>query len=141
MSDAATIVREVEAFYRGYIDSFNREDVDAYLHSFCYPNARMRGAQAMTVHAQESDQLRYYQALMAALRQEGWGCSAIVGRLRVAPLTDSTAILVADIIRYRKDNSAIENTRLCYIVGKDAGAWKFLTLTEVKPPFTGLCGT
>ena len=28
MANAEEIVREVESFYRGYIDAFNREDVD-----------------------------------------------------------------------------------------------------------------
>ena len=137
MSDAATVVREVEAFYRGYVDGFNREDVDCYLRSFCYPNALLRGAQAMAVHANEAEQLRYYQALMAAIRAEGWHHSGI-GAMHVAPLTPVSAMLMADIARYRKDGSTIENARLCYTVRKDAGAWRLLTLTDVAPPFTGL---
>lgn len=136
MADAATIVREVEAFYRRYIEGFNREDRAAYLRSFCYPNAVLRGEQGMAVHAAEPDQQRYFEELMAALREEGWHHTD-AGQLRVVPLTDKTAILVADITRCRKDRSAIENARLCYTVRKAGSAWKILTLTDVKPPFTG----
>jgi hypothetical protein len=136
MSDAATIVREVEEFYRGYIEGFNREDRDIYLRSFCYPNAVLRGEHGMTVHAKEPDQQRYYEELMVAIREEAWDHTGL-GQLHVAPLTDRTAILIADITRYKKDNTAIENARLCYTVRKDGSAWKILTLTDVKPPFTG----
>ena len=136
MSDAATIVREVEEFYRGYIDGFNREDCDIYLRSFCYPNAVLRGEHGMMVHANAPDQQRYYEELMVAIRGEGWHHTG-AGQLQVVPLTDRTAILVADITRYRKDISPIENARLCYTVRKDGGAWRILTLTDVKPPFTG----
>lgn len=136
MSDAATIVREVEAFYRGYIEGFNREDRDIYLRSFCYPNAVLRGEHGMTVHAQESDQQRYYEKLMVAMRQEGWD-HTVLGPLQVAPLTDRTAVLIADIMRCKKDNTPIEHARLCYTVRKDGIGWRILTLTDVKPPFTG----
>lgn len=136
MSDAATIVREVEEFYRRYIEGFNREDREIYLRSFCYPNAVLRGEHGMTVHASESDQQRYHEELMLAIRGEGWHHTD-AGQLQVFPLTDKTVILVADITRYKKDVSPIENARLCYTVRKDGNAWKILTLTDVKPPFTG----
>lgn len=136
MSDAATIAREVEDFYRAYIVGFNREDRGIYLRSFGYPNVVIRGEQGMTVHADESEQQQYYDGLMAAIRKEGWGHTGL-GRLLVTPLTDETAILTADITRYRKDDTPIESARLCYTVRKDGGAWKILTLTDVKPPFTG----
>lgn len=136
MSDAATIVREVEAFYRGYIEGFNREDRGMYLRSFCYPNAVLRGEHGMTVHATDAEQRRYYEQLMVAIREEGWDHTD-PGPLQVAPLTDSTAILIADITRCKKNNAPIEHARLCYTVRKDGGAWRILTLTDVKPPFTG----
>ena len=136
MSDAATIVREVEDFFRGYIEGFNREDRDVYLRSFCYPNAVLRGEHGMTVHASEPDQQRYYEELMGAIREEGWHHTC-AEQLQVFPLSDTTAILIADITRYGKDAAPIENACLCYTVRKDGRAWKILTLADVKPPFTG----
>lgn len=136
MSDAAAIAREVEAFYLGYIEAFNREDIGAYLNSFCYPNAVLRGAQGMAVHATAPDQRRYYQALMVAIHAEGWHHTD-TGSLQVAPLTETTAMLLVDITRCRKDSTPIEHGRMCYTVRKDGGMWKILTLADVKQPFDG----
>jgi hypothetical protein len=136
MADAATVVQEVEAFYRNFIDGFNREDTDMYLRSFCYPNGMLSGEQGMTINAKESDQQRFYQEVMSSIQGRGWERSG-VDRLQIWPLSDSLATLVADITRYRKDGSVLERGRFCYTVRKDGGAWKILTLMEVKAPFLG----
>ncbi|MGH7780479.1 MAG: hypothetical protein ACREQR_11690 [Candidatus Binataceae bacterium] len=34
MERSQEIIREVEAFYRAYIEAFNREDIDSYADSF-----------------------------------------------------------------------------------------------------------
>ncbi|HXG20299.1 MAG TPA: hypothetical protein VNN62_14645 [Methylomirabilota bacterium] len=136
MTDAATIIREVEDFYRAFIDGFNREDTDLYLRSFCYPNGILSGEKGMMVNAKESDQQRFYQEVMMSIQEKGWDHTD-VDRLQVFPLTETTALLVADISRRKKDNVVIESGRYCYTVRKDGGAWKILTLTEVKPPFSG----
>jgi len=136
MSDVNTIVREVEAFYRAFIDGFNREDTDMYLRLFCYPNALLSGEQGMTINAKESFQQRFYQELMASIQGLGWERTG-VDRLQAWPLADNLAMLVADIVRYKKDDSVLERGRYCYTLRKDGNVWKILTLTEVKPPFPG----
>jgi hypothetical protein len=136
MTDAATIIREVEDFYRAFIGGFNREDTDMYLRSFCYPNGILSGERGMVVNAKESDQQRFYQEVMVSIRGKGWDHTD-VDRLQVFPMTETTALLLADISRRKKDNTVIESGRYCYTVCKDDGAWKILTLTEVKPPFSG----
>jgi len=136
MSDVNTIVREVEAFYRVFIDGFNREDTDMYLRLFCYPNALLSGEQGMTINAKESDQQRFYQEVMASIQGRGWERTG-VDRLQAWPLADNLAMLVADIVRYKKDDSVLERGRYCYTLRKDGNVWKILTLTEVKPPFPG----
>lgn len=136
MPDAATIIREVEDFYRAFIDGFNREDTDMYLRSFCYPNGMLSGEKGMAVNAKESDQQRFYQEVSSDIQSRGWDYTR-VDKLQVFPLTESTAILVADITRYKKANTVLESGRYCYTVRKDGGAWKILTLTAVTPPFTG----
>ena len=138
MPDAATIIQEVETFYRAFIDGFNREDTDMYLRSFCYPNGMLSGEQGMVVNAKESDQQRFYQQVTSDIQGRGWDHTG-VDKLQVFPLTDATALLVADITRYTKDNAVLESGRYCYTVRKDGDAWKILTLTAVKPPFTGPC--
>ena len=136
VAEADTIVREVEAFYRAFIDGFNREDTDMYLRSFGYPNAVLSGEQGMLLNAKESDQQRFYQQAMVSIQGRGWERTGIE-RLQVWPLADVMGMLVADISRYKKDGSVLEQGRYCYVVRKDAGAWKILSLTEVKPPFPG----
>jgi len=136
MSDAATIIQEVENFYRAFIDGFNREDTDMYLRSFCYPNGMLSGEHGMVVNAKESDQQRFYQQVTSDIQSRGWDHTA-VDKLQVFPLTDTTALLVADITRHKKDNTVLESGRYCYTVRKDGDAWKILTLTAVKPPFAG----
>ena len=136
MADADAIVREVEAFYRAFIDGFNREDTDMYLRSFCYPNALLSGEREMTINVKESDQQRFYQEVMSSIQGRGWERTA-VDRLQVWPLADTMAMIMSDITRYQKDDSVLEQGRYCYTLRKDGGAWKILTLTEVKPPFPG----
>ena len=92
--------------------------------------------QGMIVNARESDQQRFYQEVMASIQGRGWERTG-VDRLQVWPLADTMAMIVADISRYKKDGSILEQGRYCYTLRKDGGAWKILTLTEVKPPFPG----
>lgn len=136
MADADTIVQEVEAFYHTFIDGFNREDTDLYLRSFCYPNAILSGEQGMIINARESDQQRFYQTVMADIQGRGWDHTG-VKKLQAWPLAGTMAMLVADIARFKKDESVLEQGRYCYTLRKDSGVWKILTLTEVKPPFPG----
>ena len=136
MVDATTLTNEVESFYRTFIDGFNREDTDMYLRSFCYPNGILSGEHGLTINAKESDQQRFYQEVMSSIQERGWDHTG-VNRLQVWPIAEIMAFLVADISRYKKDNSILESGRYCYTVRKDSGAWKVLTLTEVKPPFVG----
>jgi hypothetical protein len=73
---------------------------------------------------------------MSDIQSRGWDHNG-VDRLQVFTLTETTALLIADITRYKKDKSTLESGRYCYTVRKDGGAWKIVTLTAVKPPFTG----
>jgi ketosteroid isomerase-like protein len=135
-SGPSTIVEEVDAFYRGFIDGFNREDTDLYLRSFGYPNATLSGEQGLTIRTKESEQQRFYQEIMTAIQGRGWDHTG-VDHLQAWPLGSALAMLVADIVRYKKDKTVIERGRYWYTVRKDGGNWKVLTLAEVKPPFTG----
>jgi ketosteroid isomerase-like protein len=136
MASVDTIVHEVEAFYRTYIDGFNREDAAAFLDSFGYPHAFLNGEQGMLVSATVADHQRFYQQTMKYLHERGWGRSG-VDRLQVWPFADNMAMIVADITRYKKDNTILEQGRYCYTLRKDGSAWKILTATEIKAPFPG----
>lgn len=136
MADTETIIQDVAAFYRNFIDGFNQEDTDLYLRSFCYPNAILSGEQGMIVHTKESDQQRFYQEVMVSIQSLGWDHTE-VDRIEVWPLSETMAAGSADIVRYKADGSQLEQGRYFYTFRRDGGVWKILTLTEVKPPFTG----
>lgn len=140
MPDERTVASEVQSFYRAFIDGFNREDTDMYLRSFCYPNGILSGERGLTINAKESDQQRFYQEVMSSIQARGWDHTGVT-QLQVWPISEGMAFLVADISRYKKDNSVLESGRYCYTMRKDSGAWKVLTLTEVKPPFSGPAAT
>lgn len=136
MSNADTIVREIEAFYRGFIDGFNREDTDLYLRAFCYPNALLSGEQGLVVHTKESDQQRFYQEVMASIQGRGWERTEI-DQIQIWPFSPTLAQGIADITRYKRDGSVLERGRYCYTFRYDNGAWKILTLAEIRAPFPG----
>jgi len=136
MANADTIIREIEVFYRAYIDGFNREDSDAFLESFAYPHTLLTGERGMLVTATASDQRRFHQHTMASLHECGWGRSGI-DHLQVWPFADALAMIVAAVTRYKKDESVLEKVRACYMVRRDGGTWKILTFMEIKPPFPG----
>ena len=136
LPSAPTIAQEIEAFYCGFIDGFNREDTDMYLRSFCYPNATLSDEQGLLVRTKEEEQQRFYQEVMVAIQGRGWDHTG-VSSLHAWPLGNTLAMLVADIARYKKDKTVIEQGRYWYTVRKTDGGWKILTLAEVKPPFTG----
>jgi hypothetical protein len=61
----------------------------------------------------------------------------VTDQLQVWPLTMGTALIVADVTRYKTDQSVLEKLRASYTLQKDNGTWKILTVTEVKLPFSG----
>ena len=140
MADAATVTREVESFYRAFIDGFNREDTDLYLRSFCYPNGILSGEHGLIINAKESDQQRFYQEVMSSIQERGWDHTGVT-QLQAWPISTGMAFLLADITRYKKDNSVLESGRYCYTICHNKGAWKILSLTEVKAPFSGPAAT
>ncbi len=136
MADSERIVREVEEFYRRYIDGFNREDIDIFMQSFDLPFVAIAGETGAAVCANEADQQSFYTRMMGAIQAQGWGRSGI-DQLRVWPLAERLATLMADVTRYRRNGSVMARLRAFYTVRNDGKAWKIVSLTEARAPFTG----
>ncbi len=136
MAEQEKIVREVEAFYRNYIDGFNREDIDIFMQSFDLPFIVISGEHGATVCSNEAEQQSFYTRMMGAIQEQGWAKSG-VDQLRVWPLADRLAILMADVTRYRRDGSVIARLRAFYNVRNDGKNWKIVSLSEARTPFTG----
>jgi uncharacterized NTF2-like protein DUF6841 len=136
MPAASEIVTELETFYKGYIDAFNREDIDAFSEAFSYPYAFVTGERGLASCATESDHQRFFGKIMSDLKSRGWVRSGI-DRVKAWPFADNLAMIVADYKRYKADGSILEQGRACYTVRREGKAWKMVTIAEVKPPFLG----
>jgi ketosteroid isomerase-like protein len=136
VSNIEQISEELETFYKSYIAAFNREDVDAFTDSFAFPYAWITGRRGLGQCATEGDHQRSFGKIMADLKERGWVRSAI-DQLRVWPLAEDLAVILADVTRYKADGSILEQVRACYTVRRDTKNWKIVTLSEVKPPFLG----
>jgi hypothetical protein len=70
--NAEGISNELEAFYKSYIDAFNREDIDAFSDSFGYPYAWITGPHGLGQCVDESDHQRSFGKIIADLKKRGW---------------------------------------------------------------------
>lgn len=136
MPSAEEIARELETFYQGYIDAFNREDIDMFSECFSYPYAWVDGKHGLRACPNESDHQRGFGVIMIALKERGWARSAI-DRLQAWPLAEDLAMILADVTRYKSGDAVLERLRACYTVRRDVRGWKIVTVSEVREPFLG----
>jgi hypothetical protein len=136
MASASEIVNELEIFYRGYIDAFNREDIDMYTQTFAFPYAFISGEKGLALCHDEAGHQRFYTNISINLKERGWVRSGI-DQFKAWPYTENLAMIMADATRYRADNAVIEKVRATYTVRRDGKNWKIVALSEVKSPFLG----
>lgn len=136
MAETEQLVREIEEFYRGYIDAFNREDIDLYLRMFDLPYVIVSGGRAPTVVADEAARQTFYTRMMSGIQSSGWARSDI-DLMKAWPLGEKLAMLLSDVTRYKRDGSVLERLRACYTLRSDGKAWKIVVLSEVRAPFAG----
>ena len=136
MPDSKQIVAEIEHFYGRYSDAFNREDIDHFMNSFDLPFAVLSGEHGATVFADEAALQRFYTQTMIAIQGRGWGRSQ-VDQIKVWPLAENLATLMADVTRYKKDGAILERLRAFYTLRNDGKEWKIVTVSMANPPFPG----
>lgn len=136
MTNVQTIVGEIEAAYQHYIDVFNREDAAGFVGCYTHPHTMLSGTQGLVTVNTAADHERGYQQIMKTLHKQEWGRSGI-DRMQIWPFSDSLAQLVADVTRYKKDNSVLEKLRACYMLRRTEGGWKILAFTLIEAPFSG----
>ncbi len=129
------IVRELETFYRHYIDVFNRED-PAFFECFAHPYAMLSGERGLAPVANDADNRKNFGRTMAGIKQRGWVRSGI-DSITAWPLADDFGMILSDVTRYKADNSVLEKIRAMYLLRRDGGKWKMMTISEIKPPFLG----
>jgi hypothetical protein len=136
MPSANEIVNDLQTFYKGYIDAFNREDIDMYTQTFAFPYAFIVGDKGLALCKDETAHQRFYTNISIGLKERGWARSGI-DQVKAWPYAENLAMILADVTRYRADNSVIEKVRATYTVRRDGKNWKIVALSEVKPPFLG----
>jgi hypothetical protein len=136
MAHADEIKSALDKFYRGYIDAFNREDLDHFLNCFAIPHAWVSGERGLVTITSEVDHQKGFSRIMADLKSRGWARSAI-DHFHAWALADQLGMILADYTRYKTDGSILEQGRACYTVRRDGEAWKIVSLSEVKAPFLG----
>jgi hypothetical protein len=135
MGTSQEIARELESFYRHYIDVFNREDA-AFFDCFSHPYAMVSGERGLATVANDEANRKSFGGTMMALKKSGWVRSGI-DSINTWAMGENLGMILSDVTRYKSDNSVLEKIRACYMVRRDGGAWKIMTISEVKPPFLG----
>jgi hypothetical protein len=136
MTTPSEVAQDLERFYRGYIDSFNREDLDHFLGCFELPYSWISGERGLTVTRTEEAHQQAFSRIMLDIKQRGWARSEI-DRLKTWALGENLGMILADYTRYKSDNSILEQGRACYTVRRAAGAWRLIAISEIKAPFLG----
>lgn len=135
MPTSEEIARELEGFYRHYIDVFNREDA-GFFDCFAHPYAAVSGERGVATVANDDANRKNFGGVMTALRKRGWKRSGI-DSIKAWAMGDNLGMILSDVTRYKTDGSVLEKIRACYMVRRDDSAWKIMTISEIKPPFLG----
>ena len=136
MSSAAEIASELEAFYKGYLDAVNHENMGALTELFAFPCGLVSGDGGLVIINNETAHRSFYSKFILDLKAQGWVRSGI-DRFTAWTLADDLAMVLIDFTRYKADGSVVDAGRACYTLRRDGKVWKMLTIAEVKPPFLG----
>ena len=126
----------MDSFYKSYTDAFISDDVAAISDFWDCPSAFISGQQGLDQLTNESDIQRMLRNFLTDLKEREWARSEI-DPLKTWPLAEGLVMLLVDGTRYKADGSVLERVRVCYAARRDASKWKFVTVSEVKPPFLG----
>jgi hypothetical protein len=136
MRSTGEIASELESFYRRYIEIFNRQDADQFVACFAHPYGVVSGGRGLQSIADEEKHRKSFLRSMTVLKHRGWARS-VVDSFKGWAFAPDLAMIVSDVTRYKTDESVLERVRACYMLHRHNGAWKIVTLTEIKPPFFG----
>jgi hypothetical protein len=135
MNSVEQIRKELEAFYKSYTAAFNGKDKRAISECFACPFALIT-SRGLNQCATENDVQHLLGTYLADLKERGWVRSEL-GQLKIWPMAEDLAMVLADGTRYRADGSMLEAVRSCYTIRRDRKNWKIVTISEVEPPFLG----
>jgi ketosteroid isomerase-like protein len=114
MSSVEQIRKVLEAFYKSYAAAFNSKDVSAISECFACPCALITG-HGLNQCATESELQQLLERYLADLTERGWTRSE-VGQIKIWPMAEDLAMVLADGTRHKADGSMLEPVRSCYTV-------------------------
>ena len=130
------IARELESFYRYYIDVFNRED-DRFFDCFAPVYQIVGGERGLTTVTNDANYRNEFRTnIMKAFKERGWVRSEI-DRVKAWAMAENLGMIISDVTRYKADNSVMDKLRACYMVRRAGNSWQYLTVGEIKPPYLG----
>lgn len=135
MANIQEITKEVEGFYRAFMDAFNHHDLVRHSQFVDLPYALISG-EGVVVCSTTSDHERLSAQIFADLKARGWARSD-VDRVRVSLYAPNHALIVSDITRRRADGSILQKNRFCYTARHDGHAWKMIAYSPVADGFLG----
>lgn len=120
MSEAEETARILETF-NAYVKTFERFDVSNVVRYYHYPSIMI--TPRMTVSLRTPVHCGVMMGLaMAMLRRRGYARSE-VSSLRVEMLGKSLALTRADCVRYKKDDTVLQQFRMSYMMRKAKDRW------------------
>ena len=137
MVKSRDIERELEIFYRSYIDVFNTVEVDRFLTYFANPYVTISGERGVRVITNDAKHAGDFARIMQGLQARGWVRSDIAD-VRAWGMDEKLGMIVSDVVRVKTDGSRLEEIRACYLVRREDAGWKIATISEIKPPYLGL---
>jgi len=130
------IARELETFYRGYIDVFNRQD-DRFFDCFAPVYQIVGGDRGLTPVTNDANYRNEFRTrIMKDFKDRGWVRTEI-DRVKTWPMAENLGLIVSDVTRRKADNSVMDKLRAIYTVRRADNSWQFITVGAINPPFLG----
>jgi len=136
MANTQEITKEVEGFYRAFMDAFNHYDLVRHSQFVDLPYVLISGDGGVVVCATTSEHERLSAQIFADLKARGWARSE-VDRVRISLYAANHALIVSDITRRRGDGSILQKNRFCYTARHDGHSWKMIAYSPVADGFLG----
>ena len=134
--DPHLMIHEIETAYNAYGNAFNVHDMATVVKYIAAPYIQTIGGNPPGMAHTAEDVKKQFDGSLEYMTKRGWDRSD-ANIVRIWPLGDNHAFLLADVIRYRTDKSILETGRYLYWVRRAGQSWQLTGVTDVAPPLVG----
>ena len=136
MATSEDIARELENFYRGYMDTFNRED-DRFFDCFAPVYEIINGERGLVTVTNDANYRNEFRTrIMKDFKERGWVRTEI-DQIKAWAMAENLGMIIADVTRRKADDSIMDQLRAIYTVRRAGDWWQFITVGAIIPPFLG----